>query len=111
MKNGVNVKLLEDKMSEDISSIWLQIVKKGPMKLIVGGTYREHRFLHQLDEHSASPQAQPLRWKKTVEQWAEAGNGTDCIMMGDCNIDTLKLKNPDKAIAPLIATLEDRIIS
>ena len=87
IKEGISVKILTQYMSEDISSIWMQIVKKGPNKLIIGGTYREHRYLHQGDDSSASPQEQTKRWEKTAQQWADAGRGNNCILMGDCNVD------------------------
>ena len=90
VKNGVTTKVMTNHMSKDISSIWLQIIRKGPKKLVVGGVYREHRFLNQQDDSSGTQAAQLSRWNKATQQWLEAGRGNDCIVMGDCNVDAIK---------------------
>ena len=111
VKQDINVKVLTDHMSQDISSIWLKLIKKGPKKSIIGGTYREHRYLHQNDDSSAAPAAQVARWNKTVAQWLEASRDSDCTLLGDCNIDILKWQNPDPHLGKLINILENKIIT
>ena len=37
VKKDINVKVLTEYMSQDISSIWLKVIRKGPRKLHIGG--------------------------------------------------------------------------
>ena len=111
VREGLSVKLLREHMSDDISSIWLQILRKGPKKLIVGGTYREHRYMYQNDDSSNSPAAQLARWEKTTSQWMEAGRGNDCILVGDCNVDLIEVNHQNYGNTPLHNSLENNIIA
>ena len=44
-KEGLNFKLLSEKMEAGIASIWLSFVRKGKKPFIVGAIYREHKIL------------------------------------------------------------------
>ena len=111
IKEGITVQVLREHMSQDISSIWLKIIKKGPKKLVIGGTYREHKFLYQNDDSSATQTAQLNRWQKTLSQWAAAGNGTNCFLLGDCNVDMLKWDTIGTTASPYINLLQNMIIT
>ena len=44
-REGLNFKLLSEKMEAGIASIWLSFVRKGKKPFIVGAIYREHKIL------------------------------------------------------------------
>ena len=111
IKENITVQVLKEHMSTDISSIWLKIVKKGPKKLVIGGTYREHKFLYQNDDSSNTQAAQLSRWQKTLNQWAAAGSGTTCFLLGDCNVDMLKWNDIGTQTTPFINLLQNTIIT
>ena len=111
IREGITVKILREHMMDDLSDIWMQIIKKGPKKLIVGGIYREHRHLHQIDDSSSTQAAQLNRWTRTLTQWARAGSNNNCLVLGDLNVDLLKWDSPDAAAAPYISLLQNIIIT
>ena len=45
VKTGLNYKIEDNLMSEDIASIWLKLGGKGRKSVFVGGVYREHTII------------------------------------------------------------------
>ena len=104
-------KVREDLMSDEFSSIWLEIGLPGKRKFLVCQLYREWRYLGQPDrgEHSHSIQEQMRRWVIFLEQWEQAlATGKEVIVLGDCNLDFLKF---DRAgvLQPLVDSMMQRI--
>ena len=89
-------KVREDLMSDQFSSIWLEIGLPGKSKILVCQLYREWRYLGQPDRgaHSHTAQEQMRRWIIFIDQWEQAlATGKEVIVLGDCNLDLLKFDN------------------
>ena len=104
-------KVREDLMSDQFSSIWLEIGLPGKRKFLVCQLYREWRYLGQPDKgvHSNSIPEQLRRWVIFLDQWEEAiATGKEVIVMGDCNLNHLKFNNLG-VLQPLVDSMVQRI--
>ena len=104
-------KVREDLMSDEFSSIWLEIGLPGKRKILVCQLYREWRYLGQADrgEHSHSMPEQIRRWSIFLDQWEQAvASGKEVIVMGDINLDFLKFGRAGN-LQPLVDLLMERI--
>ena len=104
-------KVREDLMSDQFSSIWLEIGLPGKRKILVCQLYRDWRYLGQPDrgEHSNSSQEQMRRWVIFIDQWEQAlGTGKEVIVLGDCNMNHLKFDNAGHE-QPLVDLMLNRI--
>ena len=101
-------KLRPDLMSNECSSIWMQVVCQ---------TYREWQLLHQPDQSSKSVEAQLNRWVTFLEQWEKAlDTGLEVVVVGDMNINhqdwalpTNRQSSQTKKLKSLIEELFRRI--
>ena len=86
--------LREDLMSDNFSSIWMEIGLPRKKKILVCQLYREWQHLGQTDRTSSSIPAQLDRWISFLDQWERAiDTGKEVIVMGDCNLDYLKFSD------------------
>ena len=89
VREGVNVKLREDLMDTNFSSIWLEInLKQGKkdVKILVCNFYREHKVvgIDKTDQR----EEQWMRWSIFLEQWTRALECHEEIhVMGDANFN------------------------
>ena len=101
--------LREDLMSDNFSSIWVEIGLPRKKKILVCQLYREWQYTGQADRASLSIPAQLERWVIFVDQWERAINsGKEVIVMGDCNLDYLKFNDVGQ-LHPLVDILTNRI--
>ena len=101
----------EDLMSDQFSSIWMEIGLPRKKKFLVCQLYREWRYLGQQDggEFSHSIQEQLRRWIIFLDQWEQAlTSGKEVIVLGDCNLDFLKFDRSGQ-LQPLVDTMFERI--
>ena len=104
-------KVREDLMSDQFSSIWLEIGLPGKKKILICQLYREWRYLGQPDkgEYSRSINEQMRRWVIFLDQWELAmASGKEVIVLGDCNLDLLKFDNAG-VLQPLVDIMMQRV--
>ena len=111
MHNSLIGKVREDLMSDEFSSIWLEIGLPGKRKILVCQLYREWRYLGQPNrgENSVTVHEQMRRWVIFLDQWEQAlRTGREVIVLGDVNLDHFKF---DKAgvLQPLVNSMKERI--
>ena len=76
VKDGMNIKILEDKKVAGISSIWIKVPRRGQRPVTIGMVYREHHLLGiPAPNNSDDPRQQRTRWRKTLDQWTAIPNG------------------------------------
>ena len=80
-------------MSEDFSSIWIEIGMPGSKKILVSNIYRDHQWMKQgADKSSKTQQAVMERWNEFINQWKRAlDSGKEVHTIGDFNIDSQSL--------------------
>ena len=101
-------KVREDLMSDQFSSVWVEIGLPGKSKILVCQLYREWRYMVQC-EHSKSIGEQMRHWVFFLDQWEMAlATGKEVIVLGDCNLDFLKFNNAG-VLQPLVDTMLQRI--
>ena len=86
----------DDLMSDQFSSIWLEIGLPGKSKILVCQLYRDWRYLGQPDRgaHSHTSQEQLRRWNIFINQWEQAlATGKEVVVLGDFNIDFLRFSS------------------
>ena len=104
-------KVRDDLMSDQFSSIWVEIGLPRRSKILVCQLYREWRYLGQPDRgaYSNSIQEQIRRWVIFLDQWEQAlASGKEVIILGDCNLDFLKFNNSG-TLQPLVDAMFERI--
>ena len=109
VKNDFNVKILEDKMEEEISSIWLEIPRKGQQAYTLGAIYREHHRLLPQPNQSGDIQAQRARWSRILSQWTAIQAGRELYVIGDFNLDKLRWTDPDQFHQQMVTETRDKI--
>ena len=68
MCEGMSGKIREDLMSEDFSSIWIELKVPGnSKKVLVSNIHRDHQWLNQGPDKSKM-----TRWKTYMDQWSRA---------------------------------------
>ena len=90
-KDIVKPKLRSDLMSDDFSSIWLEIHLPRQKRILVGNVYRDWQYLGQSDNSSLKIEAQLERFTTFIEQWETAlGSNVECHLLGDLNLNFLE---------------------
>ena len=88
-------KIRPDLMTNDFSSIWLEIGLPNKRKILVCQVYREWQLLNQVDGSSQSVNAQLQRWNTFLGQWESALNsGYEVLVLGDMNLNHLDWSQP-----------------
>ena len=108
-RNGLNIDLEKKFMDNQISAVWMKVGMRGRKPLYLTGIYREHRYLYQETDESASDRNQLLRWKRFVNMWTKAAENRDLIVLGDTNIDYLRWNLPDPAKTKLVELMKNEI--
>ena len=107
-----------DLMSNNYTSIWIQVGLPRQKQILVCQTYREWQLLHQPDHTSKNIPAQLQRWIMFLDQWEKALNtGLEVVVSGDMNINHLDWAVPSnrqssqtKKLKTLIEQLFQRIL-
>ena len=90
-KDVFKKKLRTDLMTDEFSSIWLEIGLKGQRSILVGHVYRDWQYLFQADNSSLSVQAQLLRFSGFIDKWESAiESSEECHLVGDLNLNFLE---------------------
>ena len=114
----LNVKVKNDLMNDQFSSVWLELGKPRQRKILVCIAYREWQHLNQPDNSSRSIPAQLERWTSFLDQWEMAiSTGAEICILGDLNLnflkwfdDTISTSSHTYKLRSLVAQLFDRII-
>ena len=112
------VKLRPDLMSDNYSSIWMEVGLPRQKKFIVGQTYREWQLLDKSSGSSSSVPEQLNRWNLFLNQWEKAlESGREVHLLGDLNLNhcnwndvDIPSNNQTAKLKPLITELFTRII-
>ena len=111
VKHEINFEILSNYMEDDISAMWVKIARKGQKKLIVGGVYREHQHLGQVDKTSEHIRSQEDRWRRILSKWMAVTRGADSVVLGDMNLDFAKWGNPVTSHVTMIEETKSTIES
>ena len=58
---------MEELNDNTVAAIWLKLGARGRRPMLIGGIYREHRYIYTQDDSvSSTDQQQFLRWTKFV---------------------------------------------
>ena len=110
VKEGVQIKLMEQFMDNMVSAIWFKIGTKGNKPMLVGAVYREHQHIYQIEpNNSGLPSRQNQRWFKFVDSWRRAAATSDVMVMGDINLDLVKWNSPDWVQLKMVNKVKDEI--
>lgn len=93
LEEGVSATLRQDLMSDECSSIWLEVSVPGnSRKILVLNMSREHQWLNQGgDKSSKSDEEVMRRWLAYLDQWRRAlESGAEVHALGDMNLDSAK---------------------
>ena len=110
---GLHGKLREDLMSDDFSSIWVELIVPGQSrKILVSNIYRDHQWMNQgEDKSSKSDKAVMSRWRTYLQQWERAlESGAEVHSMGDFNLDSGKLDSNSGRQQPLVDALLQQVV-
>ena len=115
----LRVKLRADLMSNNISSVWMEVGLPGYKKFLVCQAYREWQHINQNGDKSSNTVPQQLtRWLTFLDQWEVAlATGMEVHCMGDMNLNhcnwtdaNLPSTNQSYRLRDLISALFNRII-
>ena len=109
--SNIDYRILNNYMSDSEASIWVKIIIEGRRPIVVGGNYREHKFLLQQQPNvSGSPALQQKRWSKTVEGWAAAAaDNSRCFFIGDLNLDYSRWEMPEAGHVKMVNKVKSEI--
>ena len=105
---GLQGKLREDLMSDNFSSIWVELSVPGQSRtILVSNIYRDHQWMNQGEDRSSkSEEAVMDRWCTYLGQWERAlQSGAEVHSMGDFNLDSESLHGSNGRHQPLVDAL------
>ena len=95
-RDVVKQKLRQDLMTENFSSVWLEVGLKGNKSILVGNIYRDWQYLYQADNTSLAVEEQLSRFSGFIEKWEAAIELSDeCHLLGDMNLNFLEYSKVD----------------
>ena len=114
VKIGIEVKVLNQFMAEDLAIIWVKIGQAGRKPLVVGGVYREQHLLQPAAPRgapnlTAAPSKQLDRWRRIVNSWKAAAKDERCIVTGDMNLDYSNWQNPEQRQARMVELVKTEV--
>ena len=78
-------------MTENFSSVWLEVGLRGNKSILVGNIYRDWQYLYQADNSSLAVQEQLSRFSEFIEKWEAAiESSEECHLLGDMNLNFLE---------------------
>ena len=114
VRQGMEVKVLNQYMPEDLATIWVKVGQQGRKPLVVGGIYREQHLL--LPEASrgtrnltGTPALQLERWRRMVKIGKTAARHEKCIVTGDLNLDFVKWLDPEPRHSSMVDLVKTEI--
>ena len=113
LSEGMSGTVREDLMSDDFSSIWVELSVPGrAKKLLVSNIYRDHQWMRQgLDKSSKSDYAVMARWQTYLRQWKSAlETEAEVHCLGDFNLDSTRLLNSTGHQKPLVQALLQQVV-
>ena len=112
VRDGLNVMKLNQYMDTFTATIWVKVGTSRRNSVKVGGIYRELRQLGQGDMTASNQEVmrkQEQRWDKVVKQWKSAGNMSNCIVLGDLNLDHRRWQLPEQQLVAMVQLVKDKI--
>ena len=107
-REELNYQILNDRMSEDISTIWLKFLRKGKKPFILCAIYREHQLMNRPGPNM-SKLYQNQRWISTLDQWTAKGGTEELLVAGDMNLDHIRWDNLEQEIKYMVETTKERV--
>ena len=118
VQKDIVVKVRNDLMTDDVSSIWLEVGLKRQKKFLVSNIYREWQCMGQGNHESGTIAAQLSRWESFLQKWETAiAAEYEIHVLGDINLNFLEFwTEVSEASAhfnryrPLVHALLDHVI-
>lgn len=108
--DNLNYKVRKDLMSKTCSSIWIQVTAKNGKRSLIGYAYREFQIWGRGIE-TRSEGEQFTRWVTLTGQVRKAmGEGADCILLGDLNVDYKTWNNPQYFMSRLVNEFMQEVV-
>ena len=110
VKNDLHCQKLDNFMDSETATIWVRVGDRKNKSIVVGGVYREHQQLGQVDINATRMEKQKKqenRWRKIVRNWVNAGRNCSCIVIGDMNLDYLRWANPEQHLIQMVEYTQD----
>ncbi len=86
VRDNLDVRVREDLMSKDQTSVWLDLVLQNNRKLCIGQFYREFSRMEG-NGNQTSIHDQHRQWDEFLATWVRAARGGETVVLGDFNID------------------------
>ena len=108
----LNVHVLTDYLDSETATIWIKVGSSKNNSLVIGGVYREHLQLgkgESNDTWAVRQRKQQWRWRRIMKNWKKACRNSNCVVIGDFNLDYLKWGSPDSAHETMVEEFQDNI--
>ena len=111
VRNDVTAQLLVDNNDKEAAAIWVKVGSTRRKSLVVGGIYRQHQLLGQETELTRQQllQQQERRWTRIVDRWRRLARNSDCVVVGDLNLDYLRWDSPESHLEGMVDELKNSI--
>ena len=110
VQENFNIKVMEEKKEHGISTIWMEIPRKGQRPAVIGAIYREHHLMDQQQPNlTGDIRIQRQRWTTILNQWTTLPGGREVTVVGDLNLDFQKWTQPEPHHIQMIEEMKDRV--
>ena len=112
VKSDLNANFIEDKTNKDAAMVWMKIGTSKKNSILLGGIYRQHQLLGQADLNLTNIQLQhnqEKRWVKIFNKWKTMSTNTNCVVLGDINLDYMKWALPDNSQEKMVNEVKSKI--
>ena len=110
VREGINVKIHNELMHEDVAVIWASVGDGKSKILKIGGIYREHHvLLKQKPNPTLADSAQLVRWTQFLAVWKRAAKDDECILIRDTNLEYILWHNPEPSHSKMVQKTKEEI--
>ena len=112
VRESLQVQMLYDLMDAETATIWIRIGNTRRNQLVIGGIYRQHLLLGDMNRPDTRAELQNLqeeRWCRIVRKWKSIGRKNNCVIIGDLNLDYLKWHSPPQNQESMVNRVKDII--
>ena len=112
IKEDIDFELTEKLMDDENPTIWGRLGRNKKNSIQLGGIYREHRQLGITSPDATRLEIQmqqESRWEKIIRSWSRAGMNSNCVVIGDINLDYLRWMNPEDHLKKMVELTQNRI--
>ena len=111
-RHDLLIQVLTEKTDREVAMIWVKVGTHKKSSILIDGIYRQHKLL-SIEHRDVTKQQllieQERRWEKIIKKWKTISRITNCVVIGDLNLDHLRWSSPEQHLESMVDQVKDNI--